>query len=164
MTTALSTAVEIIKGISVWEWLALGYVLSVGIQATKRRTVLFPVLVAFPLLFVLFRHDLFQSNDLLLAGAYFGSLCAGGIFGYLQGREGNVVVNKKQGTVETPGDQYLITLPPLLFAAKYAFLFWLATVPAMAAMVFLLDRLVSGVLTGVLLGRSFSFARRFNNA
>lgn len=153
-----SMIIKILQGTPLWVYGIFAYLLWVGINASKQRTLFIPILFILPtVLFGLKVDSLFklQSTTLWL---YFGSfLLVGAVIGWLQAAFSKVTIDKKTKSVTIPGSWQTLVLVLLVFTLKYYFGYMQAVHPEEYQSLLLVDVATSAAITGYFYGRVFNF-------
>lgn len=157
--------IQALKGTPAWVFIIFGYVLFVGIQALKTRTV--PIIRLFILPTILFLWGIYTainkfSNPLTIV-AWILALLLGGTLSWLYYRKLPIKVNRQQKTVTLPGSTVTLILVLLIFGTKYLFGYIYATNPlAHTNLVIQISSLVtSGIITGIFVGRAGAYYQKY---
>lgn len=148
-----------------WVFLIFFYLMKVGYDATKTN------IVSLKRLFILPSVLLVMSIKTLITSVppysfhlsfYFFSLLCGIIGGWMLVKNLDLQFDKRNGLVKLPGSWTTLILILIIFSAKYYFGYSLATNPDKAQDITfkVLMLSVSGVCTGLFLGRLFCYLLR----
>ncbi|MBY0452342.1 MAG: hypothetical protein K2P92_04845 [Bdellovibrionaceae bacterium] len=85
---SMSGFLKIVSGTPIWVWAILGYLIYVGIQALKPRTVSLYRLIFLPLILILFKYRLLSHPD---AWIYLVFFILGIGSGYLKVRNKKII-------------------------------------------------------------------------
>jgi len=160
---------EALLGTPWWVYLVFLYLLKVGVGATKTHVVSVKKLFVIPVVFWI--HSMttilfsFQFSQFSCALYSFSLLCGMG-GGWLLISNLNLKFDKYRGLIQVPGNWSTITLIMFVLSAKYYFGYSLAVNPEISQdpNFKILMLTVSGVCSGVFLGRLFCFLFRNSNA
>lgn len=152
-----------------WVYLLLAYLIKVGIQASKTRTVELKKLFIIPAVFAFMSiHTLLYSFtiDALTILTWFASILIGMVLGWIQIYRYKLKVDKKNVLIQIPGTWSTLITIMIIFIAKYYFGYELATDPALAqqTMFEMSALLISGVCTGFFIGRLICYLYRFQTS
>lgn len=159
---------DFFRGTPWWVYALLVYLLWVGIRAARPRVVALKKLLILPIIFTLLSlHTLLTSVVLspLTIGAWAVALLVGGAIGYAQISRQTLQVDRARGLLRVPGSWSVLVLIVIIFASKYYFGYSLSIDPQRAHhWPFALSLLaVSGICTGLLIGRFTCYRQRFKN-
>ncbi len=157
--------IQALKGTSSWVFIVFGYVLFVGIQALKTRTV--PVLRLFilPAIFLLWGVysvlNKFSSPITILI--WLITLLLGSMLSWLYYRKLKIKVDRQQQTVTLPGSSVTLILILLIFSAKYFFGYLYATDPLAHEnlLIQMASLATSGIITGIFVGRTGAYYQKY---
>lgn len=151
----------ILIGTPVWVWGILGYLVYVGVQALKPRTISLNRLIIMPIVFIAFKYRIFAQPN---AWIYFSLLTVGIIVGYLKVRKAPIKVFKESKTMEIPGSSLMIILFISIFVLKFYAGYLQATNIEAFNRFEPFDFGFSGLLSGYFSGQRFCFLRRYFQA
>lgn len=160
--------IQAIKGTPVWVFIVFGYVLFIGIQALKARTV--PVLRLFilPAAFLLWGvyAALNKLSSPIAVLTYIITLLLGSMLSWLYYRKLKIKVDHSQQTVTLPGSSVTLILVLLIFSAKYFFGYIYATNPLAHEnlLIQMASLATSGMITGIIVGRAGAYYQKYNCA
>lgn len=147
-----------------WVFVIFLYLMMIGIKATHTRTLPIQQLFILPALFfaasVIWLYHRLQGHT-----AFFGFWIAGIVLGALLGhwivRKWTVHANQGKQTLTIPGSYTILFLVFAIFIVRYFFGYQYAVHPERASLLFLPDALVSGIILGIFIGRSYSLYRKY---
>lgn len=155
----MSSVFKIILGAPWYAWLALCYILFVGIQATRDRVVPLCKLFIMPAVLMALKYKLFTGANLHLLITYLISVCIGTLIGFLLAQRIAVKVLKTKNSIELKGEYVSLTILLAFFAAKYVCGYLQSTAPNLQ--VALSESVLTGIFSGGFLGRSLCFVQKF---
>jgi hypothetical protein len=153
---------EIIKDTPTWVWVLFGYLVYVGINATRSRTVYLPKIFIVPTIFVVMTwHTVvtkFSINYLTIL-VLVGALLIGYGFGWSLVSRHEVKFDRQQLLIQISGTWSVLLIILIMFCSKYYFGFAMAMDPKIVEKLsfefaFLA---ISGIGTGIFIGRSFGY-------
>ena len=152
-----------------WVYLLLAYLIKVGIQASKTRTVELKKLFIIPTVFTLISiHTLLYSFaiDALTILTWFAAILTGMVLGWIQIYQYKLKIDKKNGLIQIPGTWSTLIIIMIIFITKYYFGYELAIDPALAQQsTFEMSALlISGICTGFFIGRLICYFYRFQTS
>jgi uncharacterized protein DUF6622 len=161
--------VEIVTGTPPWVWALLALLLYLGIRALRPTTApLWRVAILPTVFFVWGLYGLVMSNGLTVqrAAPWLVALAVGTIAGFALAGTRPVRADRSHGLVHVPGGSFTLVLSLLIFAIKYVFAVLHAMDPAAFAdaRFWLTELAVSGVLTGMFIGRFAGLWRQYRAA
>lgn len=148
-----------------WVFVLFFYLLKVGIDATKPRTVILKKLFILPSIFLgISINTLFKSFDLSFStlGMYLSSLILGIMIGLLLIKNLQIKFDRDHNLIRLPGTFSTLILILITFSTKYYFGYLLSTAPSIAKNpLFIISQLgMSGVCSGLFIGRLICFLFR----
>lgn len=156
---------NILNHTPIWVWILLIYLLKIGIQAGRPRTVsLYRILIG-PLIFIFFTlHTVteFPPQLLNLTGLAL-ALLLGILLGFWQIKRLPIQVDKKHKLLHIPGSWITLGLILVIFASKFYFGYTAAANPELfySPGFSFIALAVSGLCTGMFIGRVACYAYRF---
>jgi hypothetical protein len=84
-----------------WVWLIFFYLIFVGKQSTKSRSIYLPKLFIIPIILLLVKYEVFLSVN---AWFYIGCMIVGIVIGYVANRLKKLKINKETAVIEIPGE------------------------------------------------------------
>jgi len=148
---------EIIEQTPYWVYLIFIALVMIGLKSTRSRIVSIKKLLLLPIIFTIWNliwlSERIQGHYFLLVFWILG-LGAGGFFGWLMVRRWVIHVYKIAQSALLPGSWSPLILILLVFVVRYFFVFNYTKHPQSASHLFLSDALISGVITGIFIGRS----------
>ena len=160
----METLIEILEETPLWVYLTFIYLLYTGIKASQRRTLSLPKLFILPTLLLVWSfyslYDRWQGHwtDVCY---WIISLVSGSLIGWWIIHKWNIQIDRERKTLTLPGTWSTLWLILIIFSVRYYFGFYYATHPAIPHSMFLTDIIVSGVITGIFIGRSLNYLYRY---
>ncbi len=162
----METVLQAIKATPWWVYILFFYVLYIGIRALKSRTMSVNRIFIIPLLFLFWSIwsliARFQgAMDLLIWGIFIviGFTAGWGLF-----QRYKIRADHKKLLIRFPGNYFILILMLSIFAVKYFFGYMRATSPELSPMLHSLNFVVSGLSTGLFVGRTFAILKKFGKA
>ena len=152
-----------------WVFLIFVYLLRVGINATKPRIISLNKILILPAIFLFISINsfitTFQISTLLLS-TYSLSLLIGIGGGWLLVRNLNLKFDQQNNLIKVPGSFTTLILTLIIFSTKYYFGYSIATNPSVTEKIHftLLQLVVSGICTGLFIGRALCYLSRKSRA
>jgi hypothetical protein len=161
--------VQIVAGTPPWVWALLALLLYLGIRALRPTTgPLWRIAILPTVFFVWGLYGLAASNGLSAQRAvpWLVALAVGTIMGFAIAGLRPIRADRIHGLVHVPGGPFTLVLSLLIFAIKYVFGVLHAMDPAAFAdaRLWLTELAVSGVLTGMFIGRFAGLWRQYRAA
>lgn len=158
---------ELIKDTPWWVFVLLAYLIFIGIKALKSQTVSFKKLLILPALFAiwniswLFTHSEGKYSYFAL---WFIGIVLGGVIGWQFVRTWKVKADHKTKTITLPGSPTTLIFILLVFVIRYIFGYLEAVNPNPSAEFLEINAGVSGILTGIFIGRTVELYRKYSRA
>jgi len=151
-----------------WVYLLLGYLIAVGIKASKVRVIPYWKVFVLPTVFLSMSiHTLatIETMECLSIGSWILAILVGSLFGWWQVQRLDIKFDKKRSLIQIPGSWDTLLVILIIFIAKYYLGYEKATNPILVAQFnFKVGMLVlSGVCTGLFLGRLFCYMRHYKD-
>ncbi len=149
-----------------WVYVLLVYLIIMGFKASRTRVIELKRLFIIPALFTFLSVQTLLSSfkvDTFSILTWVIAILIGVAFGYLQIIRHKLRVDKKSFLVEMPGTWSTLVLIIIIFTSKYYFGYELSVDPQIAQQtLFEFSMLgISGVCTGLFIGRLFCYLYRF---
>ncbi len=147
-------------------WAYLGFMISVaiGIASTRPRTISFHRLVILPALFTLLNiawlAERLQGRYSLLS-FWICTLAIGSYLGWQTVRNWETEADHQKKRLSLPGSWSTLYLILAVFATRYFFTYNYELHPEAYIHLFLADAIVSGLITGIFIGRSVELYRKY---
>lgn len=158
---SMSGFLKIVTGTPIWVWAILGYLIYVGVQALKPRTVGLQRLIFLPLVLILLKYRLLTQPDAWIYVVFF---IAGLGAGYLKVRRTQIVISKESKTIQIPGSSSMIVIFISIFVMRYMSGYLQATDPALFLRFTPFDLGFSGLLSGYFTGQRLTYLYRYFKA
>lgn len=149
---------KILEGTPWWVYLIFFYVLKNGIKALKDNEVAISRLFIFPIIFIGLQISSFHTTINYLI--YLVSLGIGWKIGYWLTPSANGKVDSIKKVVYLKGTAYTLILEMIIFAIQYCFGYVQSVYPDIALQYVNLKLLVSGAITGLLLGKAIFYYKK----
>ena len=150
---------KILAGTPWWVYLIFFYVLKNGIKALKDNEVAISRLFIFPIIFIGLQISSFHTTINYLI--YLVSLCIGWKIGYwLAPNNAKGKVDSIRKVVCLKGTPYTLILEMIIFAIQYCFGYMQSVHPDIALQYVNLKLLISGAITGLLLGKAIFYYKK----
>jgi hypothetical protein len=151
-----------------WVYVLLGYLITVGIKASKERVIPFWKIFVLPTIFLsisIQNLTTIENIEYLSIGSWIVAMLAGSLFGWWQVKRLNIKIDKKGSLIQIPGSWDTLLVILIIFIAKYYFGYEKATNPVLVAQLnFKISMLVlSGVCTGLFLGKLFGYMSHYKD-
>ena len=161
ITVLLEMILGIVKTTPWYVWGILGYVLYIGIQSTKIRTIWIPRLFIIPVILIGLKVSDFLNAGLITGISYLFCLAAGCTMGYffISGRI--IEFNKKDPYIKLSGSYQTLVLLVSIFIIKYFFGFLKSTKPEIIQDYIYLEDLISLLISGYFLGSALHCFKKF---
>ncbi|AZZ36288.1 hypothetical protein CIK05_05615 [Bdellovibrio sp. qaytius] len=149
---------DIITHTPAWVWAILIYLLFVGYQALKPRTISLYRLILLPIALIALKFKFFTSPD---AWIYIVGILSGAFAGYLKVRNSKIQVFKDKKEILIPGSSSLIVILVGIFVMKYFFGFLQVTDPVAYIKYYTWELVMSGILSGYFSGQRLNYLYRY---
>jgi hypothetical protein len=151
-----------------WVYVLLGYLIAVGIKASKERVIPFWKIFVLPTIFLsisIQNLTTIENIEYLSIGSWIVAMLVGSLFGWWQVKRLDIKIDKKCLLIQIPGSWDTLLVILIIFIAKYYFGYEKATNPVLVAQLkFKISMLVlSGVCTGLFLGRLFGYMSHYKD-
>lgn len=164
----METILSFLKGTPFWVYLVFAYIIWMGIKAKKTHRVSLRKMVFLPLAFmtlslyalIMKPHAVFNISiwiTVALSGSYIG---------WSLTQKLRVEADKKKKQLQLPGGYTTLFLLFSIFSVKYFFGALYASNPLVKenTLINTMDILISGFITGVFVGRAFSYVKKYQAA
>ncbi|HSX25691.1 MAG TPA: hypothetical protein VLE89_01620 [Chlamydiales bacterium] len=155
---------EALKETPWWVYVLFIYLVIIGLTATRPRTFSLKKLFIFPLILtiwnILWLLERLQAHYGLFLFWPFG-LIVGGYLGWIMVRSWKISIEKSKQSITLPPTWSTLILILLIFAIRYFFVYNYEVHPEIAPHLFLADALISGVITGIFIGRAFHLYNKY---
>lgn len=162
----MALLVEILKATPWWVYCVFLFLVFTGLQSTKKRTASVRNLFFLPFIFTFL--NLFWLSERIHGRSslfifWFIGLAAGSLVGWLMVRKWVIQVHRYD-MVSLPPTWTVLILVLLFFAIRYYFVFNYEMHPKAASHLFLADSLVSGIMTGIFIGRAYHLFTKYHRS
>lgn len=156
---------SILSGAPWWVYVIFIYLLSMGIKATKRRTVSIQRMVLFPLFFIaLSLYGLYEKVALGFPVLIFWwclGIAAGAYLGVKEVRSWHFHKDRQKGLITIPGNYSTLVLMLLIFVLKFFWGYFYSTLPTVPYWIYFADTITSSLFTGFFIGRAGFYFRYY---
>jgi len=147
-----------------WVYILFAVLMAIGLKAVKPRTIPFQRLILLPGVFMLWNiawlAERVQGHFSLFLFWVVG-LIVGAFIGWQTVLSWKIQVDRDRKLISLPGTWSTVIFIFLVFATRYFFVYQYKAYPASASHLFTADALISGVITGIFLGRVFEIYRKY---
>lgn len=156
---------DILSGAPWWVYALFLYLMFIGIQSTKPRTISVRRLVIFPLIFVvwslwsLYGHVAMVGNALIIYWIVF--LFIGAYCGRKEVQSWKLRVDRAKGLITIPGNYSTMILVLVIFVLKFVWGYYYATAANPPYSIYVADTITSSLFTGFFVGRSAFFLKSY---
>lgn len=154
----MDNVVKIILGTPWYAWLALVYVLYVGIRATRERIVPINKVLIMPIILIVLKYKVFFST---YYHVYLLSLLIGMAVGFILANRLIIHVMKEEKSIKLSGGYFTLVILIIFFSIKYLFGYLQATVPNLPIEYAITESIITGFVSGAFLGRALYFIQMF---
>ena len=155
--------IEIFKQTPWWVYLLFIGLTLIGLRATRPRVIKVKKLWLLPLIFTVWNliwlDERVHAHYSLIVFWFLG-LSFGGFIGWLTVRHWAVKAILRD-SIALPGSWSTLILILLVFVVRYFFIFNYETHPEAAYHLFLSDALISGIITGIFIGRAVGLILKY---
>ena len=154
-----------IQNTPTYVWFIFGYLLFIGVRATKTRTVHLPKLFIVPgILIARTISSLVMKQDLYGIGLYALAAIIGIFLGNFTLRSCTIQAHKGTKSIAVPGSYGTLVFIFVIFSIRYFFGFMHATHPEQALAYTNIETIVYGLLCGTFIGRLSCYVRAYLKA
>lgn len=162
----MSLLFEMIQETPWWVYLLFLFLVFIGLRATRARTVSSRQLFLLPIILMILNlawlSERLQDHYAHLIFWAIG-LTVGAVFGWLMVRKWTIKV-LHYDAISLPPSWSALILILLFFIVRYFFVFNYEMHPEAESHLFLADALISGVMTGIFVGRAYQLFTKYHNA
>jgi hypothetical protein len=145
---------KIILGTPTWVWAILGYLMFVGILATKERITYIPKLFIIPLVLTILKYKIFINGTILIWSCYLFCLLLSMHLSLRATQKQKIEIIQESFSVKLPGSYITIIILLSFFVIKYFFGFLQATNYSLYNQLMIAEICTSAVFTGYFLGKA----------
>ena len=141
--------------------------LFAGLKSIQRRTVTLTRLFIIPSLLVFWSfYGIYDRWQGVLTDVYYWiiSLVCGSFIGWWMIYKWKIHIDRERKTLTLPGTWTTLCMAMIIFSIRYFFGYYYETHPFIPHSIFLTDIILSGIITGMFIGRSFNLWYRYENA
>lgn len=150
-----------------WIYLLFVCLLILGIKSIDAKTVSLPRLFLLPAIFVMWNFIwLFSRPEgkYSFFALWFVGLIFGSVIGWQTVRSWNIQANRQKKTITLPGSSSTLILILIIFSVRFYFGHTEATTPNLSNTFLDIDACISGLLTGVFVGRVLELYHKYTRA
>ncbi len=151
-----------------WVFPLLGYLIVLGIQSLRTRTVSIYKLFVMPVIFlgISFYTLLAATPDYIVISCWIAAMVLGGAFGFFQLVHTNIQVDARRFLIQIPGSGSNLIVMLLIFSSRYYFGYDLAVNPQHNDVIEykIIRFAISGLLTGYLQGKLLGYLYHYKKA
>ncbi len=147
-----------------WSYLLFFFLIGAGLIATQPRTLSLRRLYLLPTIFTLWNIAWLVERTQEHFGLFFYwiiGVFAGGFFGWLTVRKWTVTANREKKWIHLPGSWSTLCLILLVYCVRFYFVVNYRIHPELAPRLFVPDAFISGIITGMFVGRSIELYRKY---
>jgi uncharacterized protein YneF (UPF0154 family) len=162
----MEALIEILEQTPWWVYLIFVYLLIIGSKASRRHTVTLQKLFMLPLFFTLWSlYGLYERWHGHWSDAVYWivAIGCGSALGWWMVRKWNIHTDRQRRVLILPGTWSVLALSLSFFALRYCFGYYYGTHPSIPHSVFIADLILSGLITGLFIGRTLTLWRRYEN-
>ncbi len=152
---------DIVSGAPWWVYVLFVYLASIGIQATKPRTLSIKKVIVLPLVFVAWGlYSLFTKVALeltFLIPVWLVFLALGSYLGMKEVHSWQLSIDRRKGEVTIPGNYSTLVLIVLIFVLKFFWGAYYATHTDISYWMYFSETLTTSLVTGFFVGRAGFF-------
>lgn len=157
MQNSLPSILHIIAGTPTWVWCVFGYLIFIGLRATRPRIVYIPKLFIVPLILSSIKYKVFLACPPKLWISYFACLALASFLSYRRSLQKPVTFIPEKLSVKLPGTYSTLIALIAFFLIKYVFGYMNATMPDDYLKIQIIDLAFSGLFSGYFLGKAISY-------
>lgn len=157
----LSQLLKIISGTPTWVWFVFGYLIFIGIRATRARIVYIPKLFIIPLVLSGLKYKVFIAGNISIWLGYFICLALTSFTSYKYTAMQKIKIISPRMSVQLPGTYWTLTVLMAFFVVKYFFGYISATSPTYYNDIKIFELSISGIFSGYFLGKAICYLMKF---
>ena len=157
----LSQLLKIISGTPTWVWLGFGYLIFIGIRATRTRIVYIPILFIIPLALYGLKYKVFMASNISVLLGYFLCLVLASFASYKYTVMQKIKIISPRMSVQLPGTYWTLIVLMAFFVVKYFFGYISATNPTYYNDIKIFELSISGIFSGYFLGKAICYLMKF---
>lgn len=156
-----SSIFKVISGTPMWVWFILGYLIFIGIRATRARVVYIPKLFIVPLVLFGLKYKMLIVVSLSVGLGYFICLFLSSFLGYKHSAMQKIEIIKESMSVKLPPNYWILVVLMAFFAMKYIFGYISIISPEYYHDVQIFELGISGLFSGYFLGKAIYYLMKF---
>lgn len=153
----LSQLLKIISGTPTWVWFVFGYLIFIGIRATRTRIVYIPKLFIIPLVLSGLKYKIFMANNISVWIGYFICLALTSFASYKYTAMQKIKIIASRISAQLPGTYWTLMVLMAFFVVKYFFGYISATNPTYYNDIKIFELSISGIFSGYFLGKAICY-------
>jgi hypothetical protein len=149
-----------------WVYIFFVFLILVGLQSTKPRTIPIKRIVILPAIFMVWNILWLAERtegQLSLAAFLILGFIVGSFIGWQTAQAWHIYADHKRKLISVPGTWTTLIFILLVFSVRYYFVYNYINHPQSAPHLFTPDALISGLFTGIFIGRAFELYRKYKN-
>ena len=157
----LPQLLKIISGTPTWVWFVFGYLIFIGIRATRTRIVYIPKLFIIPLVLSGLKYKVFMASNISVWLGYFLCLALASFVSYKYSAMQKIKIIYLRMSVQLPGSYWTLIVLMAFFVVKYFFGYISATNPTYYNDIKIFELSISGIFSGYFLGKAICYLMKF---
>ena len=157
----LPQLLKIISGTPTWVWFVFGYLIFIGLRATRTRIVYIPKLFIIPFVLSGLKYKVFMSSNISVWLGYFLCLALASFVSYKYSAMQKIKIIAPQMSVQLPGTYWTLIVLMAFFVVKYFFGYISATNPTYYNDIKIFELSISGIFSGYFLGKAICYLMKF---
>lgn len=157
----LPQLLKIISGTPTWVWFVFGYLIFIGIRATRTRIVYIPKLFIIPLVLSGLKYKVFMVGNIAVWLGYFICLALTSFASYKYTVMQKIKIITPRMSVQLPGSYWTLIVLMAFFVVKYFFGYISATNPTHYNDIKIFELSISGIFSGYFLGKAICYLMKF---
>ena len=153
----LFSIVKIIYSTPSWVWIVLGYLIFIGIRATKPRLVYIPKLFIIPVVLSGLKYKIFMDGTLFVWMGYFICLFLSSFLSFKYSSTQKIKIIKGSMYLKLPGTYWTLVVLMSFFTMKYIFGYISAIQTALYQELQVFEVSMSGLFSGYFLGKAINY-------
>lgn len=155
---------ELLNKIPLWAYLLFAFLVFLGLKATRPRAMSIYRLIILPAIFTIWNLVWLSERvheQLSLLPLWFVGILVGFVLGWKSVSHWKIKADRKNKCLTLPGSWSIIFLILSVFVVRSYFVYTYETHPAKIEQYFIYDSLLSGIFTGIFIGRAFDLYRKY---
>ena len=160
-SNSITIIFKILSGTPTWVWVILGYLLFVGILATKQRIVYIPKLFIIPIVLFILKYKELLNSDTTIFTIYLISLVLAISISFKYTGKQKLQIILEQFAVRMPGTYSTLLLLLAFFTIKYIFGFLKSQNISLYNELKILEFSLTGIFSGYFFGSALNHLIRY---